>query len=298
MQGDVFNIQRFSIHDGPGIRTTVFLKGCPLSCRWCHNPEGMRPEQELLYDAKKCISCGLCVETCPNGCHAVGGESGNHTIDRSACTACGQCVTACPSTALSLSFSRMTPEDILREVERDRPFYHEEGGLTLSGGEPLLQAAFSREILRIHREKGIATAVDTSGFVPWESLKTVLPYTDIFLYDIKAVTPERHRAGTGVDNARILDNFRRLNGEKTRIWARIPLIPGINDSEEEQERIVQWLSGRPCVERVTVMPYHTLGRNKYALVGREAPYTYSGHELESTAEELRNRLRENGMFVE
>lgn len=298
MQGSVFNIQRFSIHDGPGIRTTVFLKGCPLSCRWCHNPEGLSPEQELLYDEKKCIGCGLCAETCPNGCHAVGAEPGAHTINRAACTACGLCAAACPSTALTLSYARMTPEEILREVERDRPFYRDEGGLTLSGGEPLLQPAFSREILRIHKKRGIPTAVDTSGCVPWESVEAVLPYTDVFLYDIKAVTSDRHRAGTGVDNARILENFSRLGREKTRIWARIPLIPGFNDGEEEQDRIVRLLAGRRDVERVTVIPYHTLGKSKYALVGREVPYTWSGEGLEQTAGAFRARLRDRGLPVE
>ena len=208
MTGKIFDIQRYSSHDGPGIRTTVFFQGCGLRCRWCHNPESFEQRPAILYTPESCIGCGACAEVCTQTAHGFLPE---HVFDRQRCVRCGKCAEVCPSKALERSGGDQTLEAVLQVIRRDLPFYRSsEGGVTLSGGEVLLQPDFAAELLKACREDGIHTAVDTAGFVPWEAFQKVLPWTDLFLYDVKAVTPELHRKATGADNALILQNYGKL----------------------------------------------------------------------------------------
>ena len=207
--GLVFNIQRFSIHDGPGIRTSVFLKGCPLRCFWCHNPEGRHLRPEVRYSPSRCIACGACVEACPNHAHTI--HEGVHHFSRSLCHGHGACIEVCYSGALESSGRVMTVDEVMEEVLRDRPFYESsDGGVTLTGGEPSLQDDFTLGILSRCKEKGIHTAIETCGEAPWHALESLLPYTDLVMMDIKAITPEKHLEVTGRTNDRILANARAL----------------------------------------------------------------------------------------
>lgn len=269
MDGLVFDIQRFSVHDGPGVRTTVFCKGCPLRCGWCHNPEGLEGRVQLQFLEEDCILCGDCREACPNGVHEFCG--GTHRIDFSRCRGCGRCAEACPSGALRMMGKWVSPEEVVRAAMRDRPFYGEEGGVTFSGGECSAQPGFLLEALSLCQQAGLHTAVDTCGLMPEKTLRELMPRTGIFLYDIKAVTPEIHRAGTGAGNARILQNYRLLLREGCRVWVRIPVISGFNASEEEMGKIAAFLAENPGAEQITLMPYHRLGCGKYPQIGREKP---------------------------
>ena len=276
--GIVFDIQKFSVHDGPGIRTTVFLKGCPLRCSWCHNPESWHGAPELLYDAEKCVGCRACASLCPRGCHRFG-EDGAHRLDRGACVGCGACVERCRPGALELCGRVRTTAEVLHEVLKDKPFYDNSGGgLTVSGGEPLFQAAFTEELLRGAKAEGLHTCLETCGFAPWERLEALLPLVDLFLYDVKCVDAARHREFTGQDNALILENLSRLSRAGARLRLRCPLVPGLNDGESDLAalgRLAESLSGQ--VEGVDVEPYHPLGVSKARRLGHDevfaAPFT-------------------------
>ena len=210
MNATLVDIKRFAVHDGPGIRTTLFLKGCPLRCLWCHNPESVRPEPELGLPTRRCTVCGRCASACPNGAHLFIG--GTHRIDRIRCTACGKCVSACLNDALILYGRSISPQEAARAALEDRAFYrHSGGGVTVSGGEPLLQPEFCAELFQLLHREGVSCAVDTCGCVPWSAFETVLPVTDLFLYDLKEIDPETHRRATGVSNSRILENLRKLD---------------------------------------------------------------------------------------
>ena len=261
----IFDIQRFSVHDGPGIRTTVFFKGCNLRCRWCHNPESWSPEPELERYPDKCISCGGCVRACPHGAYTASGW------DAARCTACGACAAVCPTGAARLAGYEKSAEAILETVLRDRPFYGAEGGITASGGECLLQIDLLEALLRGAKAAGIATAVDTAGNVPWVRFERVLDCADLFLYDVKAATPALHREMTGADNARIVDNLRRLTRAGARVWVRVPLIPGVAAEIDELRRIGALLVETGGIERVELLNYHRLGFGKFASLGRPSP---------------------------
>lgn len=264
MNGRIFDIQRFSVHDGPGVRTTVFLKGCPLRCRWCHNPEGLSSKIQLKYTGTKCIGCMKCVSVCKN--HFVD-RDGEHGIDFKSCTACKKCVEGCPTGALELCGEDVTPYKVLDAILLDKAFYRENGGATFSGGECLIQSDFVLECLRLCKENGISTAVDTCGYVKWEAIERVIPYTDIFLYDIKAFDSATHEKYTGCKNELIIDNLKRLSSSGARIWIRIPVIPGVNDSDSEMHSISELIGSLPGIERVTLMPYHAFGGGKYQSIG-------------------------------
>lgn len=249
MTGMVFDIQRFCVHDGPGIRTTVFLKGCPLRCRWCHNPEGLTPKPQAQFLKEECIGCLRC--------------DGQHTLDNAV---------KCPAGALKQVGTSYSIPDLLEEVLKDRDFYGTDGGVTVSGGECLTQPEFVARSLAACKEHGITTAVDTCGFVPWESMEKSLPYCDTWLYDVKCADSERHKRFTGQRNERILENLRRLSDAGAVIWIRIPVIPGFNDTLTEMKAISEIVNFLGGVQKVTLMPYHTLGKSKYETLGMEPMY--------------------------
>lgn len=267
MTGRVVEIKRFAIHDGPGIRTTVFLKGCSLACRWCHNPETISPRPEIGLLARKCTACGRCAAVCPTGSHVF--RDGSHVFERSTCTACGKCVDACLPGALEFYGREFTVAEAVDAVLKDRTFYAQSGGgCTLSGGEPLLQAEFCAEVCRLLRGDGVHCAIDTSGAVAWAKFEAVLPHADLFLYDLKHPDPERHRAGTGVGNERILQNLRRLATRSVPIEVRLPLVPGFNDGPGDLRAVGEFLAALSTVPPVRLLPYHALARSKYEAVGR------------------------------
>lgn len=266
-RGYVFNIQRFSVHDGPGIRTTVFLKGCPLSCVWCHNPEGIAPGPELVLSPRRCIECGECLVVCPQGLPAPGRTAVLQDLD--ACIVCGACAETCPSQARQIAGCEMTVAEVMAEVRKDRIFFDESGGgVTFSGGEPLWQPEFLRQLLRACREEGIRTAVDTCGLAPWDDLESVAGVTDLVLYDIKHMDDHVHRRFTGVSNVQILANLRRLGALHRRIWVRVPVIPGVNDSPENLQAIGELAASLEGVEQVRLLAYHPLGEDKLRRQGK------------------------------
>lgn len=260
MKATVFEIKRFAVHDGDGIRTTVFLKGCPLRCLWCHNPEGLSAKPQLAYYAHKCIGCGECVKVCPTGAHSF--FEGAHRFDRKKCIACGKCVDTCFSDSLTLYGKEMTVEELLPLLLEDRAFYENSGGgVTISGGECLMQADFCAELLKALKKEGIHTAVDTSGFVSRETLDKVIPYTDIFLYDLKAFDEDVHKRCTDVPNGVILENLRYLDACSKKAEIRIPFVPGYND--DQMEKLAAFLKTLHNITAVRVLPYHNYAGSKY-----------------------------------
>lgn len=268
MTGVLFDIRRYSIHDGPGIRTAVFFKGCPLQCAWCHNPEGISFTPELIFRPTRCILCDDCLDVCPNV--AVSRHGNAIQIDRARCKVSGNCAVACPAEALEVVGRRMAVEQVLAEIERDRTFYEQSGGgVTFTGGEPLAQPRFLLDLLSACRTRGLHTVLDTCGYAPWPVLDEIRPLVDLFLYDLKLVDDARHREWTGVSSADILSNLRKLSEAGSHIQVRMPLIPGINDDEENLRATGTFLASLTRVPPVELLAYHNIAEAKYAGLGRE-----------------------------
>lgn len=266
MKAIISDIKRFAVHDGDGIRTTVFLKGCSLKCVWCHNPEGIGFEAQLGYYKDKCIGCGECIEVCPTGAHLI--KDGCHIFVREKCIACGKCVDKCLGNALMLYGKEVTVEELLPKLLEDKEFYETSGGgVTLSGGECLCQADFCAELLKKLKEKGINTAVDTCGFVSKESIDKVAPYTDIFLYDIKAIDEDVHIKCTGHSNKQILENIKYIDSLGKKIEVRIPYVPEYNS--DQIDKISDFLKDIKNLTKVRVLPYHSFAGSKYAALDME-----------------------------
>ena len=269
MTATIFDIERSSFVDGPGIRTTVFFKGCNLRCVWCHNPESQSAKPELAFFESRCTHCGKCKEKCPNAL--------------TSCTLCGACATYCPTDARKIYGKEMNVDEVMEEILRDRAFYENSGGgVTFSGGECMLQIDFLEEILKQCKEQGIHTAVDTAGHVPYEYFERILPYTDLFLYDVKAFDSAVHQQYTGVGNERILENLQTLLALGAPIWVRIPTIPTVNASVEEMKKIKAFLDANGAPRKVELLPYHAMGEGKCTALGK-APVTFPTPDAELMA---------------
>jgi len=295
-QAVVFNIQKYSIHDGRGIRTTFFFKGCPLSCVWCHNPEGQRYEIDLMVYHERCSLCGRCVSACPRRANVL--EDGRIRVNRGLCTACGACVDVCLANARELAGKPYTAAEMLQEAAKDRMFYEESGGgVTLSGGEVMTgNIGFVEEFCRALHRKGYSVNIDTCGYAPYEHFQRLLPFVDTFLYDIKLMDSEAHKRFTGVDNRLILDNLKRLSADGANINVRIPIIEGVNAREDFVQSVIDFLAAGNIRAAVTLLTYHNTGMSKYANL--DMPYT--GGSLQTPSPEMMERLRKlftNGGFT-
>lgn len=265
----IFDIQKFSVHDGPGIRTVVFFKGCPLRCRWCANPESHKYAPELMFYPDKCIGCGVCIKACPNGCIGVDHKTGMF-FDRDRCTDCCVCTEECYSGARRKSGDEMSLDDIKKEVDKDMVFYETSGGgITFSGGEAMCFPETVRELAEYYKGKKVTTALETCGYVPWESYEMVIPYMDLVMFDLKVMDDAKHREYTGGSNRLILDNIKKLY-KRVNTVVRIPIIPGVNDSEKDIDEFGRFVSTmKDGINTVHILPYHDLGLSKYNALGRE-----------------------------
>ncbi len=257
--GTIFNIQRYSIHDGPGIRSVIFFKGCPLHCAWCENPESIKPEIQLGFYARQCINCGACEKACPKEAINI---SSRERIDWAKCNDCGECGKVCPSLALQIIGETLSVEEVVARVLRDKVFFNRSGGgTTISGGEPTLQYNFLYNLLSALKNEAVHTVLETNGVIPWMKLKSLIHLTDIFYFDLKAIDSELHRELTGVENGQILENVKKLVETGVRVVYRLPMIPSLNISSDSIKQMAQFLDGISAAE-VHLLPYHSLGTGK------------------------------------
>ncbi len=286
--GCVFDIQRFSIHDGPGIRTNVFLKGCPLSCAWCHNPESWKREPELSYLPTPCIGCGECVKVCPHGAHKV--EDGVHTFDRSKCQRCFKCTDACPTEAVSKIGKYMSVSEVLKAVLRDKDFYKNDGGMTVSGGEPFYNMEFLTALVVAAKEAGLHVCVETSGAARTEDMISLIPYIDLFLFDCKLATGEEHKRYIGNDGTHMRDNLLALDAAGAKTVLRCPIIPGVSDNREHFEYILSLSKQLSGLCQIDIEPYHTIGMSKAYSIGDEPHFSCDGFNQTAFKERIKAEL--------
>lgn len=301
----VFNIQRFSLHDGPGIRTTVFLKGCSMQCFWCHNPEGQHPEPELRYFPDRCLACGNCVIACPNHAHEL--HNGIHVFLRDKCLLNGSCVETCAPRALQIEGRHMTIDEVMKEILFDAAFYRNSGGgVTLSGGEPSLSKDFAVDILKQCKSHGLHTAIETCGECSWPALETLLPFTDLVMMDIKHIDAGKHTQATGQSNDRILTNARRLASNGKPIVFRTPIVPTVNDTEEEIGQIAAFIrdlkeerskagGAQPAPITYELLAFHKLAADKYRSLGLEYKAAEINPPTKETMTMLRDAAKRNGV---
>lgn len=287
MTGTLMDVKRMAVHDGPGLRTTLFLKGCPLRCVWCHNPEGQSRQAQIAWFAEKCVGCNACVRVCPQ-------HGARDMSERDKCNACGACVAVCPVGARKRYGWEVTIDEALQIALEDRPFYGTKGGVTLSGGEPLMQAEFALELLRRIKAEGVTTALDTCGHVPWSVYEKSLSVCDTYLYDLKHMDSAMHRKGTGQGNELILSNLEKLSVAGAHIQIRIPLIPEFNDSEKNITEAGKFLK-RIQPDCVKLLPYHQLARTKYSALGLEDKLPPGAEDLLIRLERATTQLQQIGL---
>lgn len=293
--GTIFNIQKYSIHDGPGIRTTVFFKGCPLKCWWCHNPESQNTNHEIMFFEERCTVCGKCIKKCPQ--NAIKINNNFPEIDKFKCTLCEKCVDFCPNNAREHVGRNITSNELIKEIVKDEVFYEQSGGgVTFSGGEPLMQVDFLDDILKRCKDRGIHTAVDTSGYAPWKSFERIASKVDLFLYDIKIMDNEKHKKYIGAENDIILKNIENLSNMGCNIYLRMPIIKEINDDNYHIEKTIKLLS-IINVEQVNLLPYHKIGMDKYRRL--KMNYKLSGMEKPSDErmEEISQKFKKAGIKI-
>lgn len=296
--GFIFDVKRFAVHDGPGIRTTIFFKGCPLHCLWCHNPESIDRGLELMARSARCSRCYSCVRVCPKKAISPGPENGPVVVNRAKCDLCGKCAETCVSEALEIVGRRVTVADLADEAVRDRLFFDQSGGgVTLSGGEPLAQPAFAIALLEELRARGIRTALDTSGLANGDVLLRASAAADLILYDLKIMDDAAHRRWTGVSNALIFDNLRHLSALGTPVWIRIPLMAGVNDGDENIAASIAFLKTLPAVRRVDLLKYHKGGQEKYKNLDQMSAFRIFEPPSEDRMETIRRAFAEAGFNV-
>ncbi|MEW6266633.1 MAG: glycyl-radical enzyme activating protein [Thermodesulfobacteriota bacterium] len=292
--GIVFNIMRFSTRDGPRLRTTVFLKGCPLGCLWCHNPESQSVHPEIVFRPNRCIGCGECELVCPQG--AIVLIQGKFIKLEELCVRCGRCVESCPAEAREVIGRRMTVAQVMEEIKKDLPFFEESGGgVTFSGGEPLSQPEFLEALLKACKDEEIHTAVDTCGLADVGVLERIMPFVDLFLYDLKIMDDEAHQRETGASNRLILENLKKLDRTAKEVWIRLPVIPGLTDGQDNLSALARFVAALEKIRYIILLPYHETGLDKYRLLGRECRVAGTERPSQERLEEMVRLLEAHGL---